>query len=70
MPSPRRLLLFSGTAAAWRLPRRDARHAAVARARVARLQILAEQSPIWRVGGRAVTIERLMRCVLEEVERR
>jgi hypothetical protein len=51
--SPRRLLLFVG---------------AVARARVARLALLAEQSAIWRVNGREVEIERLMLRVMEEVE--
>jgi hypothetical protein len=30
---------------------------------------MAEQSAVWRVGGRTVEIERLMLRVLEEVER-
>jgi hypothetical protein len=66
--TPRRLLLFSGTAAPWR-QRRDARHQEAAAASVARLRVMAEQSAVWRVGGRAVEIERLMLRVLEEVER-
>jgi hypothetical protein len=65
--TPRRLLLFSGTAAPWR-QRRDARHQEAAAA-LARLRVMAEQSAVWRVGGRAVEIERLMLRVLEEVER-
>jgi hypothetical protein len=67
--TPRRLLLFVGTAAQWQQRRRDARHQEAAAASVARLRVMAEQSAVWRVGGRTVEIERLMLRVLEEVER-
>jgi hypothetical protein len=71
MHSPRRLLLFSGTAAAWRQQRRDERHGAVAHARVAALALRAEAGPlVWTWGARSVKCDagRLMRAVVEEVE--
>jgi hypothetical protein len=70
--TPRRLLLFSGTAAQWRQRRRDARHQEAAAASVARLALRAEAGPlVWTWGARSVRVDvaRVMRAVAEEVER-
>jgi hypothetical protein len=46
--TPRRLLLFSGTAAPWR-QRRDARHQEAAAASVARLEMQGEHVEFWNL---------------------
>ncbi len=70
--SPRRLLLFVGTAAQWRQQRRDALHREIAAGRVAALALRAEAGLLtFTHGPRSVKCDaaRLMRAVMEEVER-
>jgi ethanolamine ammonia-lyase small subunit len=69
--TPRRLLLFVGTAAQWRQRRRDARHQEAAAASVARLALRAEAGlTTWTHGALSVKVDvaRAMRAVAEEVE--
>jgi hypothetical protein len=70
--TPRRLLLFSGTAAQWRQRRRDARHQEAAAASVARLEMQGEHVEFWNltpwgvVAVRRVSTAALVACIRGE----